>query len=339
MLGVQQGLEIHKPCVLENLLGHTSPLLSRLIAIALIRPFPYTSLARRPFAMPAALLPLLCSFAPPPPEPPLPPCGSKMANCRPPPPSPSPPPAPPPGAPAGPPPHPVAPSAWRRFEFADGNDGEWGPDVSYSQTPLWCAAGAIVVFQWHNSSTDLVRLSSEQAWESCDVSGATTIAPRNMTGQLHLTCEAGQRYFLTTSAAAECRSGQQLRVSGSGSVFAHDPRRAAATRPLDGSRLHPPRASRLRARIFGALPRLPDGRAGSVDIGADLVPRRIRAMRPPVSPPLASSAPPQVPARSLPAVCHGLRSDRHKRVLPRRGLHSRRLRHAHAACAQLHPRA
>ena len=28
-----------------------------------------------------------------------------------------------------------------------------------------------------------------------------------MTGQLHLTCEAGQRYFLTTSAAAECRSG------------------------------------------------------------------------------------------------------------------------------------
>ena len=45
-----------------------------------------------------------------------------------------------------------------------------------------------------------------------------------MTGQLHLTCEAGQRYFLTTSAAAECRSGQQLRVFGSGSVFAHDPR-------------------------------------------------------------------------------------------------------------------
>ena len=145
------------------------------------------------------------------------------ADCRPPPPSPSPPPAPPPGAPAGPPPHPVAPSAWRRFEFADGNDGEWGPAVSYSQAPLWCAAGAIVVFQWHNSSTDLVRLSSEQAWESCDVSGATTIAPRNMAGQLHLTCEAGQRYFLTTSAAAECRAGQKLRVFASGSVFAHDP--------------------------------------------------------------------------------------------------------------------
>ena len=47
--------------------------------------------------------------------------------------------------------------------------------------------------------------------------------PVNMTGQLHLTCEAGQRYFLTTSAAAECRAGQKLRVFASGSVFAHDP--------------------------------------------------------------------------------------------------------------------
>ena len=44
-----------------------------------------------------------------------------------------------------------------------------------------------------------------------------------MTGQLHLTCEAGQRYFLTTSAAAECRSGQQLRVFGSGSDFRSSP--------------------------------------------------------------------------------------------------------------------
>ena len=198
--------------------------------------------------MPAALLPLLCSFAPPPPEPPRPPCGSKMADCRPPPPSPSPPPAPPPGAPAGPPPHPVAPSAWRRFEFADGNDGEWGPDVSYSQAPLWCAAGAI---------RDRRFSSKSDRPASSYVRGRPALFPDD---------ERRGRVPVGPTATG---LWEWL-----GFCTRPEVRRAAATRPLDGSRLHPPRASRLRARIFGALPRLPDGRAGGVDIGADLVPRR-----------------------------------------------------------------
>ena len=96
-----------------------------------------------------------------------------------------------------------------------------------------------------------------------------------MTGQLHLTCEAGQRYFLTTSAAAECRSGQQLRVFGSGSVFAHDPR---SGEPL----LHV--LSMDRVYILGhrdsglGFSELSRGyqteELFAFDIGADLVPRR-----------------------------------------------------------------
>ena len=136
-----------KPCVLENLLGHTSPLLSRLIAIALIRPFPNTSgeTAIRN-ASRAATSPLLLRSSP---------SRATAAAMR-----------QQDGRLPASTSKPVAASrsaAWcasrtsatpRRafslatvFEFADGNDGEWGPDVSYSQAPLWCAAGAIVVFQ------------------------------------------------------------------------------------------------------------------------------------------------------------------------------------------------
>lgn len=157
-------------------------------------------------------------------------CGGKNQFCQPPPPpSPSPPPsstggAATPPSPPSPPSAPPPPPTYRRWEFADGQDGEWSvlPAVTerYGST-LHCAAGAMVSFWWDGWEHDVVRLPSADALASCDLGEAVPIAPLARSGQVHLPCATpGEDIYLTCSVSGHCQAGQRLHVHVSPTVYA-----------------------------------------------------------------------------------------------------------------------
>jgi hypothetical protein len=153
-----------------------------------------------PFPPGMAPPPNLFSSPPPAPSAPFPPS--------------SPPPPPPPQPPSPPLPSPLAPPTYRRFEFADGLNGEWSalPYVTerYVST-LHCAAGGMVSFWWEDWVHDVVRLPSKAAFDACDLSQAVTIAPFAEDGQVRRRLMPSMAHVLCAPAPIGCDFSTELK--------------------------------------------------------------------------------------------------------------------------------
>merc|ERR1719163_1207478 len=102
----------------------------------------------------------------------------------------SPPPPPPPQGPEG---------INHRFLFADGEGGTGLWDAGTSYSPLRCAVGGLVAFHWESPFHDLVQLPDEAAFNSCDMSGAVTLASTSRSSYYYDCATPGATVYLACS--------------------------------------------------------------------------------------------------------------------------------------------
>jgi hypothetical protein len=158
------------------------------------------------------------SSPPPPPPRRSPPPPPKPVNS----PNPSPPPPPPPSPTPAPPPPQGPEGINHRFLFADGEGGTglWEAGMSYS--PLRCAVGGLVAFHWESPFHDLVQLPDEAAFNSCDMSGAVTLASTSRSSYYYDCATPGATVYLACSVGSHCAMGQKVAVTTSENVHAVD---------------------------------------------------------------------------------------------------------------------
>ena len=61
--------------------------------------------------------------------------------------------------------------------------GLWSTSVTYTQ-PITCAVGGTVVFRWTQPTHDVVLMASEAAYNTCDFTNSTALAPASGTGEV-----------------------------------------------------------------------------------------------------------------------------------------------------------
>lgn len=119
----------------------------------------------------------------------------------------------------------------RRFIFVDGKTGSWSTLEQYAQE-IVCPVGSIVVFHYPETWHDVVALSSQEAFDTCDfdASDVTVLSPTSLPNSTypdvsyyHPCVEPGTIEYLTCSVPGHCLGGQKIKIRTSVTDFAFDP--------------------------------------------------------------------------------------------------------------------
>ena len=145
---------------------------------------------------------------------------------------------------------PSPPPPLRRFEFVDGPSGTgyWSAGNG-GYNDVACAADGFVYFQWSAAYHDVMLLPSEAAFDACDFTGATTLAPINSPASsngltsYYLPCATpGSTLYVSCSVGSHCAAGgQKVKVHVSASEFVYntsDPNREVLIHSDSLARVH-----------------------------------------------------------------------------------------------------